>query len=81
MSNRRTRSRDAANIDLVEAFSDQPEEIRPSWDLSTVFGAAIVAAGGYHLALRPSDRFPRRWTPARTEADRSGRRRFGSPTR
>ena len=60
---------------------DQPEEIRPSWGLSTVFGAAIVAAGGYHLALRPFDRFRGRWIPAETEADRSGRRRFGGPTR
>jgi hypothetical protein len=60
---------------------DQPVEIRPSWGLSTAFGAAIVAAGGYHLALRPSDRFRGRWIPGRPEADRSGRRRFGGPSR
>ena len=60
---------------------DQPDEIRPSWGLSTVFGAAIVAAGGYPLALRLFDRFRGRGIPARTEADRSGRRRFGGPTR
>lgn len=60
---------------------DQPEEIRPSWGLSTVFGATIVAAGGYHLALRPFDRFRGRGIPARTEADRTGRRQFGGPTR
>ena len=60
---------------------DQPDEIRPSWGLSTVFGAAIVAAGGYPLALRLFDHFRGRGIPARTEADRSGRRRFGGPTR
>jgi hypothetical protein len=60
---------------------DQPEEIRPSSGLATVFGAALVAAGGYHFALRQSARFRGRWIPGRTEADRSGRRRFGDPTR
>ena len=44
---------------------DQPEEIRSSWGLPAVFGAAIVAAGGYHLALRSSDRFQRPCVPAR----------------
>ena len=29
---------------------DQPAAIRPSWGLSTVFGATILAAGGYYLA-------------------------------
>jgi hypothetical protein len=60
---------------------DQPEETRPSLGLSTVFGAAVVAAGGYRLALRPSDRFPNRGIPDQTEADRSGRRGFGEPAR
>jgi hypothetical protein len=60
--------------------ADQPEETRPSWGLSTAFGAAIVAAGGYHFALRPSDRFRERLIPGRTGADRSGQRRFGSAT-
>ncbi len=60
---------------------DQPEEIRSSWDLSTVFGAAIVAAGGYHLAVRRPYRFPGRGIQARTEGDRSARRPFGGPIR
>jgi hypothetical protein len=60
---------------------DQPEEIRPSWGLSTVFGAAILAAGGYHLALRRSDGVRGRWIPAGTETDRARRRRFGGPSR
>jgi hypothetical protein len=34
-----------------------------SWSLSTVFGATIIAAGGYHLALRDADRFKGRWVP------------------
>jgi subtilase family serine protease len=60
---------------------DEPEEIRPSLGLSTIFGAAVVAAGGYHLALRPSDPFRRRGIPDRTEADGSLRRRFADPAR
>ena len=35
--------------DQLVVLGDQPDEIRPSWGLSTVFGAAIVAAGGYPL--------------------------------
>ena len=32
-------------------------EASPSWGFSTLFGAAVVAAGGYHLALREADRW------------------------
>jgi hypothetical protein len=51
--------------------ADRPREVRLSCDLSTLFGAAAVAAGGYHLVLRPSDRFRGRWIPGRTETKRS----------
>jgi hypothetical protein len=54
---------------------------RPSWDLPTVFAAAFVAAGRYQIAPRPSDRSRGRRIPAGTEADRSGRRESGGPTR
>ncbi len=60
---------------------DQPAEIRSSLGLRALFGAAVVAAGGYHLVLRPSDRFRGRGIPDRAEADRFGRRRFAEPTR
>jgi subtilase family serine protease len=32
---------------------------------STFLGAAVVAAGGYHLAMRESQRFKTRWLPSR----------------
>jgi hypothetical protein len=51
--------------------ADHPGEVRLSCDLSTLFGAAAVAAGGYHLVLRPWDRFRGRWIPGRTETKRS----------
>ncbi|HKI18369.1 MAG TPA: hypothetical protein VKA15_10835 [Isosphaeraceae bacterium] len=41
-----------------------------SWNLSTVFGAAVVATGGCHLAMRESDRFNRRGVPRWVGADR-----------
>ena len=59
--------------------ADRPAEVRLSCGLSTIFGAAALAAGGYHLVLRPSDRFRGRWIPGRTQADRFGRRPFGVP--
>jgi hypothetical protein len=54
---------------------DRSEALRPSCGLSTIFGAAALAAGGYHLVLRPSDRFRGRWIPGqcRTGGRRSGR--------
>ena len=51
-------------------WADRPEEIRPSCGFSTIFGAAALAAGGYHLVLRPSDRFRGRWIPGRMQAGR-----------
>jgi hypothetical protein len=46
-----------------------------SWSLSTVFGATIVAAGGYHLALREADRFKGRWVPRWVGAERPTKRK------
>jgi hypothetical protein len=57
---------------------DRPDEVRPSCGLSTLFGAAVVAAGGYHLALRQPDRFAGRWIPGRLA---TRRRRFEIPIR
>jgi len=52
-----------------------------SWNLSTVIGAAVVATGGYHLAMRESDRFNGRWVPRWVGSDRPTKRRFGFPSR
>jgi hypothetical protein len=41
--------------------ANRPEGIRLGGGLAPLFGAAALAAGGYHLALRPSDRFRGRW--------------------
>ena len=57
--------------EALASSENQPEEIRPSLGLREVLGAAVVAAGGYHLALRPSDRFRAR----DSEADASQSRR------
>ncbi len=40
-----------------------------SWELSTLFGAAFVAATGYRLAMRESERFKTRWLPGRTSSN------------
>jgi hypothetical protein len=58
----------------------RPEESRPTWGLSTLFGVTAVATGGYHLALRQADGLQGRWVPGRFETGprRTGRR-SGSP--
>ncbi len=38
---------------------------KSTWGFSTFLGAAVVAAGGYHLAMRESERFKTRWLPSR----------------
>jgi hypothetical protein len=49
-----------------------------SWSFSTVFGATVVAAGGYQLVIREADRFKARWTPRWVGAERPTRRKSGS---
>jgi hypothetical protein len=39
-----------------------------TWELSTLFGVAAVTAGGFHLAMRESQRFKTRWLPGRTSS-------------
>jgi hypothetical protein len=39
-----------------------------TWELSTVFGAAAVALGGFHMAMRESERFKTRWLPSRADS-------------
>jgi hypothetical protein len=57
---------------------NEPAGTYYSWSLSTVFGATIVAAGGYQLAIRESDRFKARWTPRWIGSERPTKRKSGS---
>jgi len=72
-----TRSRDGA----VSQPDDRLSEASTSWSLSTVFGAAAVATGGYHLAMREADRFKGRWVPRWAGAERPTKRKAGIPSR
>jgi hypothetical protein len=57
---------------------NEPAGTYYSWSLSTVFGATIVAAGGYQLAIRENDRFKARWTPRWIGSERPTKRKWGS---
>jgi len=61
--------------------SDRSDRADYSWNLSTLFGATVVAAGGYHLVMRESDRFHRRAVPRWVGADRPSKRKSGFPLR
>jgi hypothetical protein len=63
--------------DAAAQSDDQPAGAYYSWSLSTVFGATIVAAGGYQLAIREADRFKARWTPRWIGAERPTKRKSG----
>ncbi len=63
--------RDSANLETGRRTG----EAYYSWSLSTVFGATIVAAGGYQLALREADRFKGRWVPRWVGAERPTKRK------
>jgi hypothetical protein len=54
---------------------DRSEGANYSWNLSTVFGTAVIAAGGYHLVMRESDRFSGKAVPRWVGADRPTRRK------
>jgi hypothetical protein len=54
-----------ASLDLIARAKNRLGRTK-TWELSTVFGAAAVAAGGFHLAMRESQRFKTRWLPSRT---------------
>jgi hypothetical protein len=71
----RSRDGDAAQPD------DGLSSVNTSWSLSAVFGAAAVAAGGYHLAMREADRFRGRWVPRWQGAERPNKRKSGSQSR
>jgi len=60
---------------------DRRDGAPPSWGFSTLFGAAAVAAGGYHLAIREADRFHRRWLSPRPAINHPTRRWPKFPSR
>jgi hypothetical protein len=72
-----TRSRDA---DSAEA-DDQLSTTNTSWSFSAIFGAAAVASGGYHLAMREADRFRGRWVPRWAGSERPTKRKAATPSR
>jgi hypothetical protein len=53
-----------ASLDLLTRAKRRLGETK-TWEFSTVFGAAAVAVGGFHLAMRESERFKTRWLPSR----------------
>jgi hypothetical protein len=53
-----------ASLDLLTRAKRRLGETK-TWEFSTVFGAAAVALGGFHLAMRESERFKTRWLPNR----------------
>jgi hypothetical protein len=72
-----TRSRDA---DFSEA-DDQLSSTNTSWSFSAIFGAAAVASGGYHLAIREVDRLRGRWIPRWAGSERPTKRKAATPSR
>jgi hypothetical protein len=53
-----------ASLDLLARARNRLGTAK-TWELSTIFGAAAVAVGGFHLAMRESERFKMRWLPSR----------------
>jgi hypothetical protein len=72
-----TRSRDGDDAQTDEQFSST----NTSWSFSAIFGAAAVATGGYHLAMREADRFKGRSIPRWLGAERPTKRKGGTPSR
>jgi hypothetical protein len=53
-----------ASLDMLSRARRRLGETKV-WEFSTLFGAAVVATGGFHLAMRESARFKTRWLPSR----------------
>ena len=53
-----------ASLDLIRRARKGLSETK-ALEFSTLFGAAVVAVGGYHLGMRESARFKTRWLPGR----------------
>ena len=52
------------SLDLLSRAKRRLGEAK-TWEFSTLFGVAAVTAGGFHLAMRESQRFNTRWLPGR----------------
>jgi hypothetical protein len=65
----------AQSLPIEQTSSD---EVRASLGLSTLFGAAAVAAGGYQLILGDFDRFKGRWIHGRAAQKPHKGRHFGA---
>ncbi len=72
-----TRSHDGDGSRPDDRFSST----NTSWSFSAIFGAAAVATGGYHLAMRESDRLRGRSIPRWQGAERPTKRKGGTPSR
>jgi hypothetical protein len=72
-----TRSRDGDGSQPDDHFSNT----NTSWSFSAIFGAAVVASGGYHLAIREADRFRGRWIPRWVGAERPTKPKRSTPPR
>lgn len=80
----------AADLDLIDEALDGLDSSRldrsgresdSDSPLSTVLGAALVATGGYQIALRRSDRLEGTWVPEPVESKRTPARGFEAPSR
>jgi hypothetical protein len=57
---------------------EESGEAGSAWGYSTLFGAAVVVAGGYRLAISEREPFGGRWLTRRFKTARLGRRGFAS---
>jgi hypothetical protein len=67
--------------DGQDSQTDDELSTNTSWSFSALFGAAAIAAGGYHLAMRERDRFQGRSIPRWMGAERPNKRKLATPTR
>ena len=65
--------------DSSSRANDGSERADYSWNLRAVFGA-VVAVGGYHLAIREPDRSSGRGVPRWSGAERPTKRKSGFPS-
>jgi hypothetical protein len=72
-----TQSRDGDSAQPDDQFSRE----NTSWSFSALFGAAAVVTGGYHLAMRESERFRGRAIPRWQGAERPTKPKSKLPPR
>jgi hypothetical protein len=73
---------DVALDDLdTSSLNRPPDDPEPDTAVPTLLGAALVATGGYHIALRRLDHPKRPWVAGPAESDGLSGRRFAAPSR